>query len=162
MHFLAAVHRQHHVAHLAVEKLDILVLEIIGVGGDGEAEGLARLFLQLTAVGHQLLDHAEVEHRFPAEEIDLEELAAAGALDQEFQRALTDIQRHQQALAVEGAGGGETVAAAQVAVVRHQQAHRLDDAGLHLLFGRNRVQRRIIGKERTAGNEDFDLLDHFL
>ena len=66
------------------------------------------------------------------------------------------------ALAVEGAGGGETVAAAQVAVVRHQQAHRLDDAGLHLLFGRNRVQRRIIGKERTAGDEDFDLLDHFL
>ena len=58
---------------------------------------------------------------------------------------------------MEGAGGGEAVAAAQVAVVRDQQAHGLDDAGVRV---RGRlVQVLVVGKEGAALLKGADLAD---
>ena len=130
VHLAAAVDGEDDVVHLAVQKLDALVGQAQGVGGDGELEMLVVLLFQLAGVEHQVVHHVVVHQRFAAEEVHLQLMAVAGMGHQPVERFLARLQRQKRALAVEVARGGKAVAAAQVAVVRRVQAHGLDDAGL--------------------------------
>ena len=100
VHLLAPVETEHHIAHLTVAEVDHVVVDQHAVGREGEAEVLAGLFLAHAGVGHQILDHLEVQQRLAAKEIDLQIAPRAGVFDQEVQRALADIKAHHRTLAV--------------------------------------------------------------
>ena len=138
VNLLAPVQREHHVAHLPVAEVDHLIVDEHAVGGEGEAEVLARLLFPPTGIGHQVLDHLEVHQRLAAEEVHLQVPALAGVLDQKVQGALAHLKAHNGPLAVVLALTCKAIGAVQVAGVRHVQAQGLDDPGaLFLEFARH-------------------------
>ena len=68
--FLAAVNRQDHIGHFAVQILDIFIVQQKAVGRHGEAEILSVGFLPFSAVANQLFYHIEIHHGFAAEKVD--------------------------------------------------------------------------------------------
>ena len=125
MHLAPAVQAQNEVVHFAVDKLVFLVIKRHAVGGDGEMYLLAELRFKLTPIGHDALHDIEVHQRFAAEQIHLEIAAVSAVLYQKIERTLTGFCAHQHPAAVEFSRLGKAVAAAQIAVMRHVEAHAL-------------------------------------
>ena len=132
---LAAVEGEHDVVHLAVAEVRDLVVEQHAVGREGEAEVLARVLFDGARVSDEVFDYLPVHERFAAEEVDLEVPAVAGVLDEEVERPLADVERHDGPLAVVLALAGEAVGAVEVAGVGDVEAEGLYDVGRALVVG---------------------------
>ena len=154
--FTAPVEAQHDVAHLAVCKVDHVVVDQHAVRRQREAEILVAFLFAAARVGDELLDDVEVHQRLAAEEIDLQIAAAARMLDQKVERLAADLERHDGAVAVVLALAREAVGAVEVAGVRHVQAQRLDDVRALLL---ERAGDRLKGVRREELAVRFELLD---
>ena len=149
MHLLAPVKAQNHVAHLAVCKVDNVVVDQNAVRGEREAEILVVLLLDASRVLGQPLYNVKIHQRFAAEEIDLEIMPRARVFDEEIERPFSDLEAHQRAFAAIFALRGEAVGAIQVAGMRHVQAKRLHYARRSRLeFARHRLE--IVGREELA------------
>jgi len=109
--------------------------------------------LELAAVVHEFADDLEVHQRLAAEEVDLELVPVPRMRDEPVERPLAGLQRQKRAVAAEVAGRGEAVLAAQVAVVRRVQAHRLHDA--RLLDRKPRIV--VLGQKRALFAKRRDL-----
>ena len=134
MHLGAAIDGDDHIVHFLVEEIGHLVIEQHRVGGGGELEHLAMLLFQLAAIGHHFLDDREVHQRFAAKEVHFQILAVAAVSHQPVQRLAAGLRtQHGAAGHMVFAGIGKAILTAQVAVVRHQQAHGLHHAGIHRL-----------------------------
>ena len=125
VHLAPAVQAKNEVVHLAVDEFVLLIVKRHAVGGDGEMYLLAELRFKLTPIGHDALHDIEVHQRFAAEQIHLEMAAVSAMLYQKIKRALSGFCAHQHPAAVEFSGFGKAVSAAQVAVMRHVEAHAL-------------------------------------
>ena len=122
---LAPIEAQHHVAALAVGKIDHIVVDLQAVGGEGKAEILMFLLLNGAGIGHQVLHHLEVHQRLTAEEVHLQVAAAAGVLHKEIQRTLTHLKAHDGTLTVILALTCKAVGAVEVAGMGHMEAQGL-------------------------------------
>ena len=158
VHFLPSVQTEHHVAHLAVGKVDDIIVDQHAVGRQGEAEVLAGLLLALTRVGDQLLHRIKIHQRLTAEEIDLQVSPGAGMRDQKIQRLSADLRAHDGAFAVIPALAGKAVAAVQIAGVRHVQAERLDDIAAFLFKASGHRLKAVRRKELACVLQCRDLV----
>ena len=122
----AAVERQNAVVHVLIDVPALVLVEQQAVGGDGEAELLAVLLLDGARVIDRLGNGVPRHERLAAEEVHLDVAALARTRDNEVDRLLRDLGRHDLAALTKVAGGREAVFAAQIAVVRDVQAERLD------------------------------------
>ena len=96
------------------------------VGSERESEILLFFLFNAPGVCDELLAHLKVHKRLAPEEVHLQILSEAGVFHQEIQRALSGLETHQSRGAVELALRGETVFAAQIARMCHEQTERLD------------------------------------
>ena len=147
MDLLAAIQRQHHIAHFPVGEVDHVIIDEHTVCGQRKAEIFAPLLFHTAGILHQLLHHVPVHQRLTAEEVHLQIGAAAGVIHQEVQRLLTHLKAHQRAVAVILALTGEAVGTVQVAGVRHMQAQRLHHIARTLLERTGHVREGVGGIE---------------
>ena len=125
MNFLAAIQRQHHIAHFPVGEVDHVIVDEHTVCGQRKAEIFAPLLFHTAGILHQLLHHVPVHQRLTAEEVHLQIGAAAGVIHQKVQSLLANLKAHQRTVSMVFSLAGEAVGAVQVAGVRHMQAQRL-------------------------------------
>ncbi|MPM81459.1 hypothetical protein SDC9_128512 [bioreactor metagenome] len=126
MNLFATVEADDHVVHLAVDEIDLFVVQCHAIGSDRKMDDLVELFLQFAPVCNKLLANVPVHQGFAAKEVNLKVLPGSTALHQEIKRALAGFEGHQHTFAVKISCRGEAIATTQVAIVRHMQAHGLD------------------------------------
>ena len=100
VHFLAAVETQNDIAHLAVCKIDDVVVNQNAVCRQREAEVLTAFLFAGTGIRDKLLYDVEIHQRFAAKEVDFQIVARAGMFEQEIKRLLADLKGHESAVAV--------------------------------------------------------------
>ncbi len=122
---LAAVNRKHDVGHLTIDKIDFVVCQQKAVRGNGKAEVFAMLFFLRAGVFHDLLHHIEIHQRFAAKEVDLQVSASHRFFDQEIDRFLPHLERHEHSSAAKISLSCKAIFAPEIAVVRNVQTHRL-------------------------------------
>ena len=150
VHILPAIQGQDHVGHLPVDVVDVLVAEQDAVGGDGEAEALVVLLLQRPGVLHGALYRVHGHQGLAAEEVHLDVPALAGLLHHPVDGLLGRFKVHGHAVAgAEVAGGGEAIAAAQVAVVGHVETQGLHHRLAGQLHGLLRVDILVVGEQQA-------------
>ena len=161
MDLLAAVEAEHHVAALTVGKVDHVVVDEHAVGGEGEAEVLARFLFTAARIGYQLLDHVEVHQRLAAEKVHLEVAASAGIFNQKIQSLLAHFETHHGAVAVVLALRGEAIGAVEIAGVGYVHAQRFHHACSALLELPGDGGKGVRRKQHAGILERADLIEAF-
>ena len=133
-----AIERKHDIVHFRIEKIHDFLVEQNAVGGHCKAELLAGFFFPFAGIGHRLPDHVEVHQRLPAEKVQLQMPASDRFFNQKIDGRLRHVKAHHLRLAAVNPLPGKTILAAEVAVVRHMQAHRLK-RGRHHAVGKLRI-----------------------
>ena len=95
-----AVKTQHHIAHLAVGKVNNVVVNKHSVCRQRKTEVLARLFFNAARIGDKTLYHVEVHQRLAAEKVDLKIAPFARIGYKKIQSLLSHLKAHHRALAV--------------------------------------------------------------
>ena len=108
---------------------DAILVDEHAVGGQGEAEVLARFLFNAPGVGNQLLYHVKVHQGLAAEEVHLQVLPGAGVGNQKVQGLLAHLKGHERPVSVVFALGGKAVGAVQVAGVGDVQTQGLHHPG---------------------------------
>ena len=147
MDLLAAIQRQHHIAHFPVGEVDHVIVNEHTVCGQRKAEIFAPLLFHTAGILHQLLHHVPVHQRLTAEEVHLQIGAAAGVIHQKVQSLLANLKAHQRTVSMVFSLAGEAVGAVQVAGVRHMQAQRLHHIAGALLERAGHVREGVGGIE---------------
>ncbi len=129
--FAPTVKGKHDVHHFAVYVVYLLVVEQYAVCRYRKAEVLSVLLLYRTRVVHRFNNGVPRHKRLAAKEIKLDVFAVCGLFYQKVDSLAPYLRRHYAALAAEIAGLRKAVFAAQIAVVRHVQAHRFHGAFHH-------------------------------
>ena len=158
MHFLAPVETENDVVHLAVCKVDHVVVDEHSVRREREAEILPVLFLYASCVCDKLLDDFKVHQRLAAEEVDLKIVPCAGVGDEKVKRLLADLIAHDRALTMVLALACKAVGAVEIAGVRNMQAQRLDDALTALFQHVCLVGKGVFGKEPAFVAQSVDIV----
>ena len=125
VYFFSAVERENDVRHLAVDKINTVIVEQNTVCGHCESEVLVVLFLDRSCILDNFFHNIEIHERLAAEEIKLEVVSVCRMLDKKIYRSLADLERHELSAVAEIALSGKAILTAEIAVVRYVEAHRL-------------------------------------
>ena len=125
VYFFSAVERENDVRHLAVDKVNAVIVEQNTVCSHCETEVLIVLFLDRSCILDNFFNNIEIHERLAAEEIKFEVVSVCGMFDKEIYRSLADLERHELSAVAEIALSGKAILTAEIAVVRYVEAHRL-------------------------------------
>ena len=125
VYFFSAVERENDVRHLAVDKINTVIVEQNTVCSHCETEVLVVLFLDRSCILDNFFNNIEIHERLAAEEIKFEVVSVCGMFDKEIYRSLADLKRHKLSAVTKIALSGKAILATEIAVVRYVEAHRL-------------------------------------
>ena len=147
---LAAIQGEHHIGHLPVNVLNVLVIEQHAVGCNCKAELLVIFFFQRPGIFHGSLHRVHGHQRLTAEEVHFNIAPLAGLGNHPVNGSLGGLHIHSHAAAgAKIAGGGEAIAAAQVAVMGDVEAECLDHSLAGQLHSLLHVHIIVISKEQA-------------
>ena len=125
VYFFSAVERENDVRHLAIDKINAVIVEQNAVCSHCETEVLVVLFLDRPCILNNFFHDIEIHKRLAAEEIKLEIMSVCRMFDKKIYRSLADLERHELSAVAEIALSGKAILTAEIAVVRYVEAHRL-------------------------------------